>query len=119
MQFNKFDYGPIFSTFGYNDIEGLRLRAGGRTYFGPNDKWRIEGFGAYGFKDEAFKYGLLGKYMIDTKHRFIISAGTRHDIEQTASSLSPITDVLGRSLRSEERRVGKDGRSRRAVNQQM
>src|SRR5690606_29847395 len=100
MQFNKFDYGPIFSTFGYNDIEGLRLRAGGRTYFGPNDKWRIEGFGAYGFKDEAFKYGLLGKYMIDTKHRFIISAGTRHDIEQTASSLSPITDVLGRSLAS-------------------
>lgn len=100
MQLNKFDYGPIFSTFGYNDIEGLRLRAGGRTYFGPNDKWRIEGFGAYGFKDEAFKYGLLGKYMIDTKHRFIISAGTRHDIEQTASSLSPITDVLGRSLAS-------------------
>src|SRR5690606_1135042 len=99
-QLGKFDYGPIFSTFGYNDIEGLRTRVGGRTYFGPNDKWRIEGFGAYGFKDEAFKYGLLGKYMIDTKHRFIISAGTRHDIEQTASSLSPITDVLGRSLAS-------------------
>lgn len=99
-QLGKFDYGPIFSTFGYNDIEGLRTRVGGRTYFGPNDKWRIEGFGAYGFKDEAFKYGLLGKCMIDTKHRFIISAGTRHDIEQTASSLSPITDVLGRSLAS-------------------
>ena len=28
------DYGPIFSTFGFNDVEGLRLRAGGRTYFG-------------------------------------------------------------------------------------
>src|SRR5690606_29900130 len=99
-QLGKFDCGPIFSTFGYNDIEGLRTRVGGRTYFGPNDKWRIEGFGAYGFKDEALKYGLLGKWMIDTKHRFIISAGTRHDIEQTASSLSPITDVLGRSLAS-------------------
>src|SRR5690606_4601178 len=96
----KFDYGPIFSTFGYNDIEGLRLRAGGRTYFGPNDKWRIQGFSAYGFKDEAYKYGLLGKYKIDTKHRLIIAEGTRHDIEQTASSLSPITDVLGRSLAS-------------------
>ena len=99
-QIGNFDYGPIFSTFGYNDIEGLRIRTGGRTYFGPNDKWRIEGFGAYGFKDEAFKYGLLGKWMIDTKHRLIISAGIRHDIEQTASTLSPITDVLGRSLAS-------------------
>ena len=40
----NFDYGPIFSTFGYNDVEGLRLRAGGRTYFGPHDLWRLQGF---------------------------------------------------------------------------
>lgn len=100
LQMNNFDYGPLFSTFGYNDIEGLRVRTGGRTYFGQNDKWRIEGFGAYGFKDEAFKYGLLGKVMLNTRNRLIISAGTRRDVEQTASSLSPITDVLGRSLAS-------------------
>ena len=31
------DYGPIFSTVGFNEVEGWRLRAGGRTYFGPND----------------------------------------------------------------------------------
>ncbi|NNL15621.1 MAG: carboxypeptidase-like regulatory domain-containing protein, partial [Flavobacteriaceae bacterium] len=28
----KLDYGPIFSTFGFNDVEGIRIRAGGRTY---------------------------------------------------------------------------------------
>src|SRR5690606_750651 len=33
------DYGPIFSTFGFNEVEGVRLRTGGRTYFGPNDLW--------------------------------------------------------------------------------
>lgn len=32
----KMDYGPIYSTFGMNDAEGLRLRTGGRTYFGQN-----------------------------------------------------------------------------------
>ena len=43
VQFGHFDYGPIFSTFGYNEVEGVRLRAGGRTYFGPNDPWRLQG----------------------------------------------------------------------------
>src|SRR5690554_2994213 len=36
-QMGNFDYGPIFSSFGYNDVEGVRLRAEGRTYFGQND----------------------------------------------------------------------------------
>jgi len=96
----KLDYGPIFSTFGYNDVEGLRLRGGGRTYFGQNDLWRIEGFLAYGFKDDKFKYGISGKWLLDKKSRFIISAGNRRDVEQIGASLTTSTDVLGRSLAS-------------------
>ncbi|WP_452221815.1 DUF5686 family protein [Lacinutrix salivirga] len=94
------DYGPIFSTFGFNDVEGLRLRAGGRTYFGQNDLWRIEGFGAYGFRDDKFKYGISGKVLVDKKSRFIISGGTRRDVEQIGVNLTSSTDVLGRSLAS-------------------
>jgi hypothetical protein len=96
----KLDYGPIFSTFGYNDVEGLRLRGGGRTYFGQNDLWRIEGFLAYGFKDDKFKYGISGKWLLDKKSRFIISGGNRRDVEQIGASLTTSTDVLGRSLAS-------------------
>ncbi len=70
------DYGPIFSSFGYNDAEGIRLRGGGRTYFGPNDRWRIEGFGAYGFKDKKFKYGISAKWLLDRENRLIISGET-------------------------------------------
>ena len=33
IEFNKFDFGDVFSTFGKNDVEGWRLRAGGRTFF--------------------------------------------------------------------------------------
>jgi len=94
------DYGPIFSTFGFNDVEGLRLRAGGRTYFGQNDDWRLEGFTAYGFKDNKFKYGISGKWLIDKKNRIIISGGNRRDVEQIGASLTTSTDVLGRSLAS-------------------
>ncbi len=64
-QMGHFDYGPIFSSFGYNDVEGIRLRTGGRTYFGQNDPWRIEGYTAYGFKDNKFKYGISGKWMVN------------------------------------------------------
>ncbi|MFK7833510.1 MAG: DUF5686 family protein [Winogradskyella sp.] len=94
------DYGPIFSTFGYNDVEGVRLRAGGRTYFGQNDLWRLEGFVAYGFGDDKFKYGLSGKWLLDKRSRFTIFGGQRRDVEQMGASLTSSTDVLGRSLAS-------------------
>lgn len=96
----KMDYGPIFSTFGYNDVEGLRLRAGGRTYFGSNDTWRIQGYTAYGFKDNKFKYGISGKWMVEKKNRIILSAGNRRDVEQIGVSLTTSNDVLGRSFAS-------------------
>ncbi len=96
----NFDYGPIFSTVGFNDVEGLRLRTGGRTYFGPNDLWRLEGFLAYGFRDDKFKYGISGKWLLDKRSRFTIFGGNRRDIEQIGASLTSSTDVLGRSLAS-------------------
>ncbi|WP_299255876.1 DUF5686 and carboxypeptidase-like regulatory domain-containing protein [uncultured Aquimarina sp.] len=100
VEFNGWDFGPLFSTVGYNTIEGFRLRAGGRTYFTANDQWRIEGYGAYGFRDNKFKYGLSGKYLVDRKSRLIISAGNRRDVEQLGASLTNTNDVEGRSLAS-------------------
>lgn len=96
----NFDYGPIYSSFGFNDAEGVRLRAGGRTYFGPNDPWRIEGYTAYGFRDQKFKYGISAKWLLDRKNRLVVSAGTRRDIEQLGVSLTATNDVLGRSFAS-------------------
>jgi hypothetical protein len=100
VQKGHFDYGPIFSTFGMNQVEGLRIRSGGRTYFGPNDYWRVEGYGAYGFRDNKFKYGVSGKWLVGKKNRFIIAGGHRRDIEQIGASLTSTNDVLGRSFAS-------------------
>ncbi len=100
IQKGNFDIGPILSTFGYNEVEGLRLRLGGRTYFGPNDVWRLQGYTAYGFKDDKFKYGVSGKYLLNRKSRLIITAGNRRDVEQIGASLTTTNDVMGRSFAS-------------------
>lgn len=96
----KLDYGPIFSSFGFNDVEGVRLRVGARTYFGPNDKWRLQGFTAYGFRDDQVKYGFSGKWLLNNKNRLILSTGHRRDVEQIGVSLTTTNDVLGRSFAS-------------------
>jgi len=94
------DYGPIFSSFGTNDVEGTRIRVGARTYLTQSDKYRLQGFLAYGTKDHQFKYGFAGKLLLDNKNRFIISAGNRRDVEQTGVSLTTVNDVLNRSFAS-------------------
>lgn len=96
----KMDLGPIFSTFGYNDVEGQRIRFGGRTYFGSNDTWRIQGYTAYGFNDNQFKYGISGRWMVNPNKRVILSIGNRRDVEQMGVSLTTSNDVLGRSFAS-------------------
>jgi hypothetical protein len=100
IQVGNVDFGPIFSTFGYNDVEGQRIRIGGRTYFGPHDKWRIQGYTAYGFRDNQFKYGISVRWMVNPDNRLILSVGNRRDVEQMGVSLTTSNDVLGRSFAS-------------------
>jgi hypothetical protein len=78
----------------------LRLRVGGRTYFGSNDLWRLQGYTAYGFDDHQIKYGVSGKWMLNPKNRVIVGLGNRRDVEQIGVSLTTTNDVLGRSFAS-------------------
>ena len=94
------DIGDVFSTFGYNNAEGLRIRGGARTYFGQNDPWRLEGYMAYGFMDQKVKHGFSAKWLLDKENRLIISGGNRRDVEQLGLSLTSTNDVLGRSVAS-------------------
>jgi hypothetical protein len=71
VEFKNFDYGPVFSSFGYNEVEGIRLRVGGRTYFGPDDPWRVQAYTAMDLMIK-FKYGLSGKWMVDKKESFCL-----------------------------------------------
>ena len=94
------DIGDLYSTFGINDAEGIRVRGGARTFFSQNDPWRLEAYTAYGFDDKKFKHGISGKFLLDRKNRLIISGGHRRDVEQLGLSLTSTNDVLGRSIAS-------------------
>ncbi len=98
--FSFWDYGSIYSTFGYNPIEGIRLRGGGRTYFSKNDMWRFAGYLAYGLKDQKIKYGAELRYMFNTHNRFTLGAGYKKDIEQLGAQLTTQEGILTRSFAS-------------------
>lgn len=97
---NAIDIGNLYSTFGNNIIEGNRLRLGARTYFSASDDWRIQGYGAYGFKDHQFKYGVEAKYMFNKLNRFQVGIGTRRDILQLGVGLTGDDGIMSRSFAS-------------------
>lgn len=98
--FNAFDIGNIYSIYGYNPIEGTRIRLGGRTYFSQNDMWRFAGFMAYGFKDDKVKYGAEARFMFNKYNRFIVGIGVKRDIEQLGVQLTTDDGILTRTFAS-------------------
>lgn len=65
--FGKFEVGPASTFYSFNPIEGFRLRLGGRTTPELSKRYFFEGYGAYGFKDERWKYFLAATYSFNAK----------------------------------------------------
>lgn len=84
----KLEWGPYFSLYSFNAIEGARVRLGGRTTVKFSKNLRLNYFLAYGFKDEAFKYGLGFKYILNQSPRVSFGASYKDDFEQLGQSNS-------------------------------
>ena len=97
---NAIDFGDIYSVYGNNEVEGDRIRVGARTYFSPNDKWRVAGYTAYGFKDKKLKYGLEGRYMFSRENRATVGFGSRNDVIQLGAQLMNDDGIMTRSFAS-------------------
>jgi hypothetical protein len=65
--FGPVDVGPLGAFYSFNPVEGTRLRLGGRTNATFSTRYYFEGYGAYGFKDERFKYLLSAAYSFNNK----------------------------------------------------
>ena len=53
---SKFDFGPMSTVISGNDVEGTRLRMGGTTTANLWKHFYLNGYGAYGTRDEKWKY---------------------------------------------------------------
>lgn len=92
--------GPLWTTFGSNDVEGFRIKAGLRTFKTKDDRFRMAGHIAYGFKDKKIKYGVEAQYLLSYKPRISASIAYQDDIEQLGSSLLNTTQLLGQTFGS-------------------
>lgn len=91
-------FGPFWTVFANNQVEGFRTKLGFRTFKTKDDRFRMNGHVAYGFKDKKFKYGLEGRYLLSYQPRIAVGLGYQNDIEQLGSTLLNTTQLLGNSF---------------------
>jgi hypothetical protein len=65
--FGPFEVGPVNTFYSFNDVEGLRLRLGGRTTTALSKRYYFETYAAYGLRDEKWKYFLSSTYSLNNK----------------------------------------------------
>ena len=75
------DLGPYYYIALLNPLEGFRTRWGFRTSNYFSKKWQFEGFGAYGFKDDRFKYGAKLSWYPNLKKGTIVQLSHTEDTE--------------------------------------
>ncbi len=80
------EYGPYFSTYSFNKLEGNRIRIGGRTSNQFSTKVMYDGYVAYGFDDKKIKYGGGFIYMLNKNPRNAFGASWVDDVRQLGQS---------------------------------
>ena len=70
----------------YNNFEGFRLGLGAVTNSKLSEKYKIAFYGAYGLKDEEFKYGITPSYLAHKNSETWVSASYTNDISEIAQT---------------------------------
>lgn len=67
---SKFEFGPMNTSVSGNAIEGARFRVGGTTTTAFNKHLFMDGYLAYGTKDEKLKYDFLVEYSFNERKKY-------------------------------------------------
>ena len=86
---SKFEFGPVNTFISGNSLEGLRLRTGGTTTINVSRQMFLDGYLAYGFKDNKLKGDAIFEYSFNKKRSFrkeypfhYLRAEYKYDINQ-------------------------------------
>ncbi|MHA7128654.1 DUF5686 and carboxypeptidase-like regulatory domain-containing protein [Algoriphagus namhaensis] len=86
----KLDLGPWPGFFNYNDVEGVRLGMGFRTNLKFSNKWLLEGYAAYGFKDGRIKYTGSITRILDRNRWTTLSLTSQREIDQVGLEIESL-----------------------------
>jgi hypothetical protein len=103
------DYGPYISTYGWNNVEGHRIRIGLLTNPEFSRKVVFSGYLAYGTLDQRFKYGVAADWIMSRKRWTNFRIGQTYDMEQLALMDNSVVD---NSLFAAFTRIGDVNRTR-------
>jgi hypothetical protein len=81
----KFEAGPVLYTYYYNPVEGSRIRFGGRSNTSFSKNLYLEGYFAYGTKDNRLKGSIMSELFLSKERWTKIGFQFRDDIEKTGS----------------------------------
>ena len=92
-----FEIGPAAAFYSFNPVEGFKLRLGGRTTPKFNKRLYFETYGAYGFKDQQWKYYLSTTYSLNNKSIYsyplnYIKASIQHDTKIPGQDLQFVSE---------------------------
>ncbi|HKC69108.1 MAG TPA: DUF5686 family protein [Bacteroidia bacterium] len=89
----NFEIGPLYKFYSNNVVEGSRLRFGGRTSSKFSRWHELNGYVAYGTKDQKWKYGLGFKAFLSKKpRRQLIGMDYKSDLELLGQSQNGFTN---------------------------
>lgn len=77
----KIELGPYANIINFNQLEGFRFNFGFRTTPKFSNRWKFRAYGAYGLRDERFKYFGSAKYIISQKKWSRVGLQVKDDVE--------------------------------------
>lgn len=88
-----FEIGPASTFYSFDPVEGFRLRLGGRSTETFSRRIWLEGYGAYGFKDQKWKYQAGVAYSFNKLSIFgypqhYLKASFQHDVKIPGQELA-------------------------------
>jgi hypothetical protein len=95
--FGPFELGPAAAFYSFNPVEGFKLRLGGRTTTKFSKRIYFETYGAYGFKDERWKYFLSSTYSLNNQSIYAyplnyVKVSYQHDTKIPGQELQFVTE---------------------------
>jgi hypothetical protein len=90
-EFGNFELGPYYNMLSFNSVEGARLRLGGRTSNKFSTWYELNGYVAYGTRDEKLKYSLGFRSFVSKKPRQLVGMNYKNDYEILGQSQNAFT----------------------------